>query len=555
MSALLKNLFEAVQTEEDVEKVKQRILDLAFKGELTNQDKNDDHSKYLLEHIQRKKAEGNKKTKGKKNAEEISKEAELFDIPSNWVWTTISQLSLKVTDGTHHSPNSYAKGDFMYITAKNIKEYYLDLTNVTYVTKSDHKKIYDRCNPEWGDILYIKDGATTGRAAINTIKEQFSLLSSVALIKTSSEINNKLIVYWLNSLTSKRSYLSKMSGSAIKRLTLTKINKFPVPLPPLKEQNRIVEKVDELFAICDRLEKDIRQKKKSSKILNKTVFSKFQSETNEEADDALRFTLSHMDELLETKEDVNWLRKGILSLAMRGKLVPQDTNEEPASALLERIEGEKQLLVKEKKIRKQKELPPVQGNKVPFEIPESWEWVKLGQIGVWKAGATPTRSNPKFYHGDIPWLKTGELNDGYITDSEEKITSLAVEKTSVKLNKPGDVLIAMYGATIGKLGILKTEATTNQACCACTCFSPVYNRYLFFYLLSLRTYFRGLGAGGAQPNISREKIVNSLFPLPPLNEQYRTVNKIDEIFKLLDELEKKIEYRDIWQQRLMKSIV
>ncbi len=167
-----------------------------------------------------------------------------------------------------------------------------------------------------------------------------------------------------------------------------------------------------------------------------------------------------------------------------------------------------------------------------FEIPESWEWVRLGSIGDWGSGATPSRTHPEYYGGNIPWLKTGDLNDGYIESVPEYITNLALEKTSVRLNPVGSVLIAMYGATIGKLGILSIPATTNQACCACLPHSNLYNEYLFYFLMSYKQEFVKRGEGGAQPNISKEKIVNTLMPVPPVEEQYRIVAKIKELFSL-----------------------
>ena len=117
--------------------------------------------------------------------------------------------------------------------------------------------------------------------------------------------------------------------------------------------------------------------------------------------------------------------------------------------------------MKEKKIKKSKLLPPISVDEVPFDLPNSWEWVRLNDFGNWGAGATPRRTNYEYYDGSIPWLKSGELNDGLISDSEEKITALALKKCSLQVNQPGDVLIAMYGATIGKVGILNIEATTN----------------------------------------------------------------------------------------------
>ncbi|MGM5693859.1 restriction endonuclease subunit S [Streptococcus suis] len=170
----------------------------------------------------------------------------------------------------------------------------------------------------------------------------------------------------------------------------------------------------------------------------------------------------------------------------------------------------------------------VQEVEVPYEIPDSWEWVRLGNIGCWGSGATPSKSNLKYYEPQaVPWLLTGDLTDGYITLIPNKISELALEKTSVKLNPTGSVLIAMYGATIGKLGILTFPATTNQACCACNTLFHVEKLFLFYFLMSERKNFTARAEGGAQPNISKEKIVNTLFPLPPITEQKRIVAQIE----------------------------
>ncbi len=172
-------------------------------------------------------------------------------------------------------------------------------------------------------------------------------------------------------------------------------------------------------------------------------------------------------------------------------------------------------------------------DEIPFEIPDGWEWVRLGSIGDWGSGATPSRTIPEYYGGDIPWLKTGDLNDGYIEYIPEKISRFALEKTSVRLNPTGSVLIAMYGATIGKVGILTLPATTNQACCACLPIE-IYNEYLFYFLMSQKVSFVKQGEGGAQPNISKEKIVATLMPLPSLAEQYRIVAKIKELLPYVE---------------------
>lgn len=239
--------------------------------------------------------------------------------------------------------------------------------------------------------------------------------------------------------------------------------------------------------------------------------------------------------------DTKKLRQKILDLAIHGKLVPQDPNDEPASVLLERIKAEKERLIKEGKIKGSKKSAKASDTphyeNVPFDIPSNWAWTTLGNIGTWQAGGTPSRSNKSYYCGNIPWLKTGDLNDGLITNIPEKITEEAVDNSSAKINPTGSVLIAMYGATIGKLGILTFPATTNQACCACTEYFAITQHYLFYFLLSHRDMFIAKGGGGAQPNISKEIIVNTAIPLPPLAEQERIVTEIKRWFTLIDQIE------------------
>ena len=271
------------------------------------------------------------------------------------------------------------------------------------------------------------------------------------------------------------------------------------------------------------------------------------------------------------------LKASILQRAMEGKLVPQDPTDEPASELLKRIKAEKEKLIADGKIKRDKKETElfrgadgkpyekladgtVKEVAVPYDIPDSWEWVRLGNIGCWGSGATPSKSNIKYYEPQsIPWLLTGDLTDGYIIDIPNKISRLALEKTSVKLNPAGSVLIAMYGATIGKLGILTFAATTNQACCACNTLFEVEKFFLFYFLMSERKNFTARAEGGAQPNISKEKIINTLFPLPPLAEQKRIVEQIEralekvesysESYNKLQELDK------TFPDKLKKSIL
>lgn len=249
------------------------------------------------------------------------------------------------------------------------------------------------------------------------------------------------------------------------------------------------------------------------------------------------------------------LRELIFELAVRGKLVAQDPNDEPASKLIDRIAAEKEQLVKEKLIRKPKSLPAVTSEEHPFDVPQNWQMVRLNEIGDWGSGSTPKRSFSDYYGGGIPWFKSGELVSDFISESEETITELALKETSLRLNKVGDVLIAMYGATIGKTSILAVQGTTNQAVCACTPFSRIYNRYLLLVLKAFKSRFINMGAGGAQPNISREKIIATVIPLAPELEQKRIVAKVDELMALCDQLESQTEASIEAHQLLVKTLL
>ena len=264
--------------------------------------------------------------------------------------------------------------------------------------------------------------------------------------------------------------------------------------------------------------------------------------------------LAIYDRVADAPDAVNQLRRFVLDLAVRGKLVEQDPNDEPGSELLKRIEVQSSRLLKEGKIRMSKALPNVGADEKFMALPEGWVWTRLGIIGDWGSGSTPSRGNTKNYGGKVTWLKSGELNDHLLPKgSEETITPYALTAGTFRKNQSGDVLIAMYGATIGKLAILAEPAVTNQAVCGCTPFKGVFNRFLFLFLLSQRTKLRSSSEGGAQPNISKTKIVRTPFPLAPLREQCRIVEKVDELMALCDQLERTRNEREQTRDRLTKS--
>jgi len=258
-------------------KLRQTILQEAIEGKLTKQwreeNTNVEPASVLLKKIKAEKARlvAEKKIKKAKPIPPIEKDEIPFEIPKSWEWCRLGEICLHITDGTHHSPNNLKNGAYKYITAKNIKPFGIDISKITYVSEKDHNNIYNRCNPQLGDLLLIKDGATTGIATINDFVEPFSMLSSVALIKVPKIILNKYILHGIRSKYFYNTMRKDMSGVAITRITLTKINDFKIPIPPLSEQKEIVKKADHLFAICDELEGEINDSKANADMLMQAV--------------------------------------------------------------------------------------------------------------------------------------------------------------------------------------------------------------------------------------------------------------------------------------------
>ena len=404
-----------------------------------------------------------------------------FEVPKGWAWTTFGSICKKLTDGSHNPPPKRSNG-YTVISAQNIKNGKIIFTDKDrYTDEIGFQKENPRTQITKGDIILGIIGGSIGNVAIYDLSDPVVAQRSISIIDT--YVLNIYCFYLLQSTIFQSLFLEKSIGNAQAGIYLGELDKLYIPLPPIREQNRIVSEIKRWFTLIDEIEQG-------------------------KAD--LQTTIK------QTKSK-------ILDLAIHGKLVPQDPNDEPASELLKRINPKAEITCDNAHYQN-----------LPFDVPSKWVWTTLGQIGKWQSGSTPYRLNKDYYGGNIPWLKTGDLNDGYITHISENITEKALNETSVKLNPKGSVLIAMYGATIGKIGILTYPATTNQACCACDVSHGIEKEYLFYFLLSHREKFIKLGGGGAQPNISKEKIINTYIPIPPHLEQKRIVAIIHKVFTKLD---------------------
>ena len=403
-----------------------------------------------------------------------------FDVPESWVWCKIEDIGEVITGNTPSKDKvEYYGGNIPFFKPTDLEQ------GIDTKFASDHLSELgfeqSRKLPV-NTILVTCIGATIGKTGITTVAG--SCNQQINAIVPNWYVTHSFIYYVCISDYMQIEIKSNASATTLPILNKGNFSNLLFPLPPLAEQHRIVAEIERWFSLIDTIE-----------------ISK--------------------DDLQAT---IKQAKSKILDLAIHGKLVPQDPNDEPAIELLKRINPDFT------------SCDNGHYTQLPFETPQNWCWTTLGKIGKWQSGSTPNRLNKDYYNGNIPWLKTGDLNDGYITHIPESITEKALNETSVKLNPTSSVLIAMYGATIGKIGILTFPATTNQACCACEVFNGIDKEFLFLFLLSHREEFIKMGGGGAQPNISKEKIINTYIPLPPFAEQKRIVNTVNVLFTKLDDI-------------------
>ena len=251
--------------EVSIDQLRQIILQLAVMGKLVPQDPNDEPATKLLERIAAEKAQLVKegKIKKQKPLPPVAEEDKPFELPNGWNFIRLGTLLKKITDGTHHSPPNGEAGEYLYISAKNIKPEGIQLSNATFVSQEVHDEIYSRCDPEKGDVLYIKDGATTGIATINDLEKPFSMLSSVALLKCPSGVLNRFLLLSMRAPYFYSEMRSGMTGVAITRITLKKLSDAFIALPPEREQHRIVTKVDQLMNLCDQIKTHLQHQQQT----------------------------------------------------------------------------------------------------------------------------------------------------------------------------------------------------------------------------------------------------------------------------------------------------
>ncbi|HCO1312500.1 TPA: restriction endonuclease subunit S, partial [Escherichia coli] len=506
-----------------IKKLRELILELAVRGKLVPQDPNDEPASELLKRIAAEKAELVKqgKIKKQKPLPEISEEEKPFELPEGWEWVRLGNIAEYIQRGK--GPKYSENGTVRVVSQKCVQWSGFKLEQSRWITDESIPSYTEERFLKNGDVLWNSTGAggTAGRVNfLETVKERLVVDSHVTIIRSIKQngqfICNYISTYGIQQLFDPKHPKTLLSGTTNQaELNTSVVISFITPFPPQKEQERINTKVIELMSLCDQLEQQSLTSLYAHQQLVETLLGTLTDSQNAEelAENWARIS-EHLDTLFTTEASVDALKQTILQLAVMGKLVPQDPNDEPASELLKRIAQEKAQLVKEGKIKKQKPLPPISDEEKPFELPEGWEWCRLGDCINLISGQhlKPDEYSDEFNDNFLPYI-TGPAEFGMIHPTYSKYTN---ERRAIA--EKGDILITCKGAGLGKLNIANTRIAISRQLMAIGAIG-INSTYLKITLDSMYDYFQSKGVGIAIPGISREDVLEPTIMLPPVQEQ------------------------------------
>lgn len=484
------------------EQLKASILQYAIQGKLVEQRPEEGTGEELFQEIKRKREvlikekiiKKDKRTNSTINFLEVP-----FDIPENWMWVTLGSILNKLTDGTHKTPR-YTSTGVKFVSVKDMSNGFLSLENTKFISEEEHKELFARCNPEKGDLILSKVG-TTGVPAIVDTTEPFSLFVSVALLKFDCEcIDVEFLYYMLMSPLVQAQATENTRGVGNKNWVLDAIASTMVVLPPLSEQKRIVKKIKELLPYVDRYAASYEK------------LEQFNAKFPED------------------------MKKSILQYAIQGKLVEQRAEEGTGEELYQQIQAEKQRLIQEKKIKKEKPLAEISEDEIPFDIPESWKWCYIGELFLHNTGKAQNSTGSQ--NGTIrKFITTSNLywdEFDFTKVKEMPFTDKELERCTVQ---KGDLLVC-EGGDCGRAAVWKydEEVCIQNHVHRLRPYQPVdiYYFYYLFYFYKNTGKLRGRGV--AIQGLSNDAIHRVIVPLPPLAEQKRIVAKIEELLPLCERL-------------------
>jgi len=513
-----------------VAKMRELVLELAVQGKLVKQKPAEGDGHALLKLIHKK----NPPSEIETDAESV--DAELPSFPSSWATSKLGEVA-EIIRGVSFPGSAKSK------TRSNDDVACLRTASV-------------QAEIDWDDLIYISpnhisrpDQWVAPNDIIISMANSYALVGKVAIVRDVPEkatfgaflaairpilVEPYFLLYVLRSPRMQAAFRASSSQTTnIANISLGRMRPLPFPLPPIAEQKRIVAKVDEMMALCDQLEAQQQERMTRLAALARATLARF---ADAPTPDNLEF-LFHKSYTITPTD----LRKSILTLAVQGKLVPQDPNDEPAEV---GSHG-----------KKRKVIETVQEEEIPFPIPHNWMWGRLGNIGIGSTGKTPPTRNPENYGGDIPFIGPGQITpSGTFLPSEKYLSEEGLEYAVEAL--PGDVLMVCIGGSIGKSAITRERISFNQQINAVR---PITLTSEFTYFAFTSFYFQEEVAkratGSATPIINRSKWEEIPIPIPPLAEQRRIVAKVEQLMTLVDALETQLAASQETSKRLIEAVV
>ncbi len=543
-----------------IKKLRELILELAVRGKLVPQDANDEPASELLKRIAAEKAKlvAEGKIKKSKPLADITDDEKPFELPFGWEWVRLDNISpMPIIDGDWiESKDQDVEGEIRLVQLA-------DVGVGEFKDKSDrfiNLDTFNRLNCtqlQTGDILIARLPNPIGRACVFPDLNQMAItVVDIAILRLLNVSYDEYVVHAINSNTFRAQVEAFGKGATRFRVATGNLKTLLLPLPPIAEQHRIVAKVDELMALCDQLENQHNNAAEAhEKLVTHLLGTLTQSQNAKVFNTNWQRISEHFDTLFTTEASIDALKQTLLQLAVMGKLVPQDPNDEPASELLKRIQAEKAKLVAEGKIKKSKPLAEITDDEKPFELPVGWEWVRLAVIGFSRTGRTPSTQNSSLYDGPIPFIGPGQITlacellptDKWLSEAGRKETTIA---------KTGDILMVCIGGSIGKSAIADKEMGFNQQI---NCISPLYVESKFAHISMMANSFQSklleFATGSATPIINKSKWEELLVPVSPLIEQHRIVIKVDELMAICDQLKLRLTEADLLQHKLADVMV
>lgn len=552
-----------------IKKLRELILELAVRGKLVAQNPDDEPASKLLELIEAEKAQLIKdgKLKKQKPLAPISEDEKPFKLPGGWKWIRFGQV-IDFQGGSQPPKSKFIdRMEPGYIQLIQIRDLGPKPQPV-FVPESSVSKL---CNET--DILIGRYGASVGKVFWG--KKGAYNVALIKLIFDQEKVDRRYIFTLMISPMG-QALFGGISRSAQDGFSKADIETQLLTLPPLAEQQRIVAKVDELMALCDQLEQQSEHQLTAHQQLTDTLLGTLlqpaagaltesadattKSSQKEQLNDNWQRLANHFDLLFSGPMGawaIDRLKDTILQLAVMGKLVPQNPDDEPATKLLEHIEEEKAQLVKEGKIKKPKKLPPVSDEEKPFELPSGWEWSRLPEIGELARGKSKhrPRNDPKLYEeGKYPLIQTGDVarSNGSISTYGATYNDFGLEQSRLW---PAQTLCITIAANIADTGLLEFDACFPDSVVGFNGFLGVSNRFYEFFVRTYKEKLAEFAPSTAQKNINLEILSSMLIPVSPLPEQQRIVEKVDELFALCDQLQDRLQKASETEQHLTNAIV